>query len=120
VASERSEHLHEENGRRQELRRETETQNAQYESECGKIAGEIANVRNQIEEVQQEFVERLKWQCPNCDRRNAEIKDLKKQIIAFVQQLHETEKEDTHRQYVVAHVGKSNQVLPTLSDSMTI
>jgi hypothetical protein len=41
---------------------------------------------------------------PECHRRDAETKDLKQQIIALVQLLHEAEKEDANMQYV----GKSN------------
>jgi hypothetical protein len=115
VESEKAGYLRAQMLKRQQLRREIEAQAYQYDSECRKITGEISHVRKQIEGVQQELIGRLKWHCPDCDRLEAEAKDTKKQIIALVQQLHEAEKEDAHRQYTVAHVGKSNQTLPHLN-----
>jgi chromosome segregation ATPase len=114
LAREKAAYIREQAALRLANRRQLASDAQQYDFECRKIAVEVAGIRSQIAAVQKELIGRLKWQCPDCDRLQVEVKDMKKQILGLVQQMHETEKEDANRQYMVAHIGKSNQVLPHL------
>ena len=86
----------------------------EYEKELAAIRKANSQIKSEISDLQHAIQGRLKWTCPDCQKREKEIKDIKAQILSIVQKMHETEKEDANRIYAAAHFGQSTRTLPRL------
>jgi chromosome segregation ATPase len=95
-------------------RAEKKAREQEASDEIAKCKLEIENLRHEITACQKAILGRLKWTCPECDTLEVEQKDLKTEILSLVQKMHDSEKEDANRVYVLGHVGKSNHALPRL------
>ena len=86
----------------------------EYEHQLCLLRKENSQIKSEVADLQHALLNRLKWTCPECETREREIKEIKSQILSFVQKMHETEKEDSNRIYAASHFGQSPRALPRL------
>jgi hypothetical protein len=85
-----------------------------YRNERMKLQAEIADLKKHIADAQKEIVARVTWKCAECEKLEGEEKTMKKEILSIVEQMHESQKEEVNRQFVLDHIGKSTRQLPRL------
>lgn len=89
-------------------------QNEGYQKELDEIESHNNKISDHIKELQDKMIKRLQWICPDCEKLESEIKDLKKTILDIVQKIHEMEKEDGNRQFTLTHFCQTTRALPRL------
>lgn len=89
-------------------------QNEEYQKELDELDNQKNKITNHIKELQNKLIQRLEWVCPDCEKLESEIKDMKKTILDIVQKIHDMEKEDGNHQFTLSHFFQSTRALPRL------
>ncbi|OHT03545.1 hypothetical protein TRFO_29036 [Tritrichomonas foetus] len=85
-----------------------------YQKEYEELTKDIKRLTDNIKDLQSQLIKRLQWVCPDCEKHEKEIKDIKKSILDIVQRMHDIEKEEGNRQFTLSHFGKTTRNLPRL------
>ena len=93
------------------LRKLEEQHQKEYEFEVS----ENKKITYRIKDLQSQLLDLLQWVCPDCENLEKEIKDVKKTILDIVERMHEIEKEDGNRLFILSHFGKTTRNLPRLA-----